>query len=127
MLATRQQNPKLACTMLAPEDTIRKHLECPDDALAKRVAARRPRLDAEIGKAPKETLVEIARFDKHGTQERQLRRGDTLEGCTAKGLIQTHLSKVELRATTGDKAEFRDDTWLFVQFGEELTWYWVPL
>ena len=126
MLATKERNPKLAATLLAPEATVRAHFDCPDDTFAKRVAAKRGKLDAEFGQAPADTVVEIAKFDKLGTQERQLRKGDTLEGCTAKGLIKSHDAKLELRATKGDKAEFRDESWLLVQFGEEPTWYWIP-
>lgn len=126
MLATRERNPKLAATLLAPEDKLRANLECPADELAKRVAAKRAKLDADFGQAPKDTVLEIAKFDKLGWQERQLRKGDGLEGCAAKGLLKSHLTKVELRATTGDKTEFRDDSWLFVQFGDEPTWYWIP-
>jgi hypothetical protein len=126
MLAIKERNPKLAGTLLAPEDTIRKQLDCPDDSLAKRIAAKRARLDAEFGGAPGDTVVEIAKFGKLGSGEQQLRKGDTVEGCTAKGLAKWHRSKIELRSTKGGAAAFEDQLWLFLQFGEEPTWYWVP-
>lgn len=126
VLAMKERNPKLAATLLAPDDKLRANLECPGDELVKRIAAKRAKLDAEFGQAPKDTVPAIAKFDKLGSQDRQLRKGDPLEGCASKGLLKSHLSKVELRSTSGDKTEFRDDSWLFVQFGDETSWYWIP-
>lgn len=126
MLAIKERNPKLAGTLLAPEDTIRKNLDCPDDSLAKRVAAKRARLDAEFGQPPSDTVVELAKFDKLGSGEQQLRKGYPVEGCTAKGLAKWHRSKLELRSTKGGAAAFEDQSWLFLQFGEDGTWFWLP-
>lgn len=126
MLAYKEHNPKLAGTLIVSDELLKKHLACPDDSLAKRVAARRAKLDAEFGQPPADTVIELAKFDKLGTKERQLRNGDEFEGCKAKGLIKSHSSRVELRLTKGGRTEFDDDSWLFAQLGEEPTWYWVP-
>jgi hypothetical protein len=126
MLAIKERNPALAGTLLAPEETIRKQLDCPDDGLAKRIAAKRARLAAEFGEPPSDTVVEIAKFDKHGSSDQQLRKGDAVEGCTTKGLAKIHRSKIELRSSKGGAAAFEDQLWLFLQFGDEPSWYWVP-
>ena len=126
MLAYKERNPKLAGTLLLSDELIKKHLECPDDSLVKRIATRRAKLDQEFGQPPADTVIEIAGFDKLGSKEQQLRNGDAFEGCKARGLIKSHNSRLELRLTKGEKAEFRDETWLFAQLGDDPTWYWVP-
>jgi hypothetical protein len=126
LLAIKEHNAKLGASLYVTDEQLKKHLDCPDDALAKRAAAKRAAADKDFGEAPKDVVVELAKFDKIGTEDVELRRGDAFEGCKVKGTLKRHKSKLELRSTKEGKTEFNDDAWTFVQFGEEPGWYRIP-
>jgi hypothetical protein len=121
--AVSERNANLAVSLLPPAELVKASFDCPEDQLNKAIQAKRESAAKEMADAPKGLAVDIAAFDKSGTQEKQLRIGDTWEGCKAKALVTVHASKIDLRMTQDGKTEFDGETWTFLKLGDDPKWY----
>ncbi len=122
--AFRERSAQIALALLPPDDLLKKSFDCPNDELVSAVKARRDRAPKDFGEVPKDMTIEIGTFDKSGSGDSQLRAGDPFQGCKAKGLINVHTSKVDLRLTKDGKTEFDSETWTFLKFGDDAKWYY---
>ncbi len=118
-----ERSPQQALALMPTPELLKKHFECPDDSLGKRLTGKRDGAAKEFEKVPADMAIRVGEFDKQGTEEKLYKAGETYQGCKVLAPVTAHKSRLELHITKGGKTDYDGETWLFLKFGEEEKWY----